>query len=455
MIDQDVINKRPPAFEGMPFYAARWRKIGPNTARRVNEGGWVQFESDVLLPGEPGCPLLPEAMRAAEGDTVIWYSNGAHRWQLATCVSGAPAKGCVPIGTHAWAKAIKVPEGYELVVSKEEDDVICPCGATLEPVPDEASVYRCLSCETEYYKEEVEALRDPGDGYRLLKHGEIIKDGDQRYAERLDGWRWVWAEHSVGHKYDTDSVYRRKVSRGYSTAQGIEDADAQYRSLERHEKRQDEDEARAVGSNGNWAVVGVGTGNQLQGYLYRRKIRLQDDEHRFIDPGEVLQEGDEFQTSIEWRPICDASYGMPLNPNSVTSYRRRITTTNYDSTPKSSSTPSVFEVQHGRWCPHCNRLLSQVSDGMRCTECGWPKMVVAQREEPKEDKLKLSIEQVMAKRFAAEMRTLLSDMRVFARRRDSIAADPIIKEKWEQADKLLNEIADRLLERAEIPREDQ
>ena len=47
--------------------------------------------------------------------------------------------------------------------------------------------------------------RDPGDGWRLLESGEVIRDGDEFYT--LDGWKRTYCHR---HQPDPDMTYRRR-----------------------------------------------------------------------------------------------------------------------------------------------------------------------------------------------------------------------------------------------------
>lgn len=52
---------------------------------------------------------------------------------------------------------------------------------------------------------------DPGEGYRLLRDGEVCRDGDEFLLN--NGWRAVDADCDVGHKYDNDwAPTRRKTT---------------------------------------------------------------------------------------------------------------------------------------------------------------------------------------------------------------------------------------------------
>jgi len=79
-LTSETIKKRPMPFVGMPVCfrsTGRWSQVGE---RDLPEHGcielWSNGRTSVLLPGEPGCPPLPNNMRVKPGDRYILLRNG-------------------------------------------------------------------------------------------------------------------------------------------------------------------------------------------------------------------------------------------------------------------------------------------------------------------------------------------------------------------------------------------
>ncbi|MBU0703565.1 MAG: hypothetical protein KKC18_06835 [Chloroflexi bacterium] len=97
MLMREMIMARPWPFAGMRVWmdVHGWVAYGPDEIT-LSAATWREGRSSVMLPGEPGCPLLPTEMQVAVGGRYLYRSIG--QW-MAGVRGGEDGfyGGCIPV----------------------------------------------------------------------------------------------------------------------------------------------------------------------------------------------------------------------------------------------------------------------------------------------------------------------------------------------------------------------
>jgi hypothetical protein len=161
---------------------------------------------------------------------------------------------------------------------------------------------------------------DPGPGYRLLAEDETIAEGDEAYGSLTKRWRVTANPGVKAFRSSLISAYRRKIDS--SPMDG-------YRLLDLDEEIKEGDEV--LDTSKGWIPslrFNKTPRHSALGLKYRRKIEEPKIEagpgYRLLQKGEVVQAGDEFLSIYQnWKPV-EFDIGKRSNIDASYYHRRKV-----------------------------------------------------------------------------------------------------------------------------------
>jgi ribosomal protein L37E len=199
---QAIIDARPQAFEGMPYWGSittahveerppgDWFRLGLAVARWLNSiDGDHPARASFLLPGEPGCPPLPEAWRRTTGQRGLCRLALTGRWEVRDVVR---AEGwyddgkTIPWGANLHARAIPVPDGYTLEPRRDGESLTGKPGVYV-PTPSKT----CSAAERRAGKTRASGIRCTRCG-----DGRVVEREGKQFCTAC-GWRFGEAARAM------------------------------------------------------------------------------------------------------------------------------------------------------------------------------------------------------------------------------------------------------------------